>query len=554
MAAATSRQPILRHRRTRLADKDLIVSLLAFGFSSIFQLFWSVPSHAQGVGDPCLANLPVPSPAAHRVVQLVNCSNQTLLGTANAAHKINEPPTSVLPREKTWVMTAYPPPPGTHTNVLTIDIPPAWEDTIGTKTEGALGPNFWARTGCRYDTTYGIAQCETGGCSGFYDCSKALLGPPVGATLAEWTFYQEGTLQDHPDISAVNGVNLNIDIQPVGGSTNNPALPNDPQWLAQNYPLTVHGADLRTPGQELGQCRREFQLKRSDLTGYTTPPTPPGQALYAFVIVDGNGIPQDPVGDGTVACFSNCGRYEFPKVPDASCSDSDPDCHLWKTFCLNAPASAYGKSCTTDRDCYYDGINYGIACWDNGTTTACGGRGFIKDASCDPTVCTFQYGYLESKAWQPPYKRCTDVTSDESACIGDDTVHEVMRKAYTWPNDPQVYGGDAPLYRIIFAPGGTDAPITPSVGPIPGGTRESGIPLCSTLPDIYNYVSQYSGPGLTKCDKPCDVPVNSQCPGFKPPAATFGIAYPGATTAHPWACNFDPKGGGGNNGVMCRWN
>jgi hypothetical protein len=148
----------------------------------------------------------------------------------------------------------------------------------------------------------------------------------------------------------------------------------------------------------------------------------------------------------------------------------------------------------------------------------------------------------------------TDVTSDESACIGDDTVHEVMRKAYTWPNDPQVYGGDAPFYRIIFAPGGTDVPITPSVGQIPGGSRESGIPLCSTLPDIYNYVSQYSGPGSTKCDKPCDVPVNSQCPGFKPPAATFGIAYPGATTAHPWACNFDPKGGGGNNGVICRWN
>jgi hypothetical protein len=75
-----------------------------------------------------------------------------------------------------------------------------------------------------------------------------------------------------------------------------------------------------------------------------------------------DGIPQDPaVGDGTVACFSNCGRYEFPKVPAAGCSDSDANCHLWKAFCLNAPASAYGKSCTTDRDCYYNGTNYGIA-------------------------------------------------------------------------------------------------------------------------------------------------------------------------------------------------
>jgi hypothetical protein len=85
-----------------------------------------------------------------------------------------------------------------------------------------------ARTGCRYDTTNGIAQCETGGCSSFYDCSKALKGPPAGATLAEWTFdQQKGTdHQDFPDISAVNGVNLNMDIQPVGGSTTASCAPN----------------------------------------------------------------------------------------------------------------------------------------------------------------------------------------------------------------------------------------------------------------------------------------------------------------------------------------
>jgi hypothetical protein len=102
MTAATSRQPVRRGKRTRLAAKVLIVSLLAFGFSSIFQLFWSVPSHAEG----CLASLPVPTPALHRVVQLVNCSNQTLLGTANAAHNLANSPTPVLPREGTWVMVA----------------------------------------------------------------------------------------------------------------------------------------------------------------------------------------------------------------------------------------------------------------------------------------------------------------------------------------------------------------------------------------------------------------------------------------------------------------
>ena len=35
-----------------------------------------------------------------------------------------------------------------------------------------------------------------------------------------------------------------------------------------------------------------------------------------------------------------------------------------------------------------------------------------------------------------------------------------MPKAYSWPNDPQVYGGDTPAYRVIFAPGGTTETIT----------------------------------------------------------------------------------------------
>jgi hypothetical protein len=313
------------------------------------------------------------------------------------------------------------------------------------------------RTGCRYDVANGLAQCETGGCSGIYDCSGALLGPPTGATLAEWTFYQATTVGgntyylDHPDISAVNGVNLNLDIQPVGGLPADPINSKDPQWLAQNYPLTVHGADLRTAGDGLGQCSGGFQLKRSDLTGVTTPPTPPGQALYGFVISDADGVPQDPAGDGTVGCFSNCGRYEFPTTPASDCSDTNADsrCFLHKAFCLYLPADSgvYGKTCKTEADCWYNGVNYGIACRDNGNgKPVCSGRGFIKNASCDPSVCTFQKG-----AWQPPYAQCTTVSNDSSQCIGDDTVHAVMRKAYTWPNDPQVYGGGTRRFTESFS-------------------------------------------------------------------------------------------------------
>ena len=67
---------------------------------------------------------------------------------------------------------------------------------------------------------------------------------------------------------------------------------------------------------------------------------------------------------------------------------------------------------------------------------------------------------------------------DPNACIGDDTVHQVMPKVYTWPNDPEVFGGDAPLYRVIFSPGNTLLPIT---------ELTAGFPLCSSLPSVYNY-------------------------------------------------------------------
>ena len=48
MTGATSRQPIRRHRRTRLANKVLIFSLWALGFSSI--LFFGTV-HAQAAPD-----------------------------------------------------------------------------------------------------------------------------------------------------------------------------------------------------------------------------------------------------------------------------------------------------------------------------------------------------------------------------------------------------------------------------------------------------------------------------------------------------------------------
>ena len=255
-------QAIHRHKRSRVVEKILIVALLAFGFSSGFQLWWTLRAQADGVSglinapsdqlknlgqaegpnaklkstpDPCLAKVPTPQikDGLHRVIQLVNCSKATLLGTANAAQQQFKNPLPVLPREGTWEMK----PVGSagNENVLTIDIPLGWENTKcpeGQKNcEGIVGPRIWARTGCRIDVAFDKAQCETGGCGGRYDCSAARLAASVGTTIAEWTLaepVQNSTvppikyLKDSPDISAVDGENLNMDIQPLGATPRNP--------------------------------------------------------------------------------------------------------------------------------------------------------------------------------------------------------------------------------------------------------------------------------------------------------------------------------------------
>jgi hypothetical protein len=143
---------------------------------------------------------------------------------------------------------------------------------------------------------------------------------------------------------------------------------------------------------------------------------------------------------------------------------------------------------------------------------------------------TYPYGYVDpvTKAkyysTQPPFGHCSDVTSDPTACIGDDTIHSVMPYAYSWPNDPETFDGDAPLYRVIFAPGG--APSTPPI------TAAGPIPSCSELPKIYDFASQ-----------------NKLCANIKG-NSEFAVAVP-MTAANPnWACIL-PSGDSGDNGVIC---
>jgi hypothetical protein len=530
-------------------------TFFACPFSLVFPLFFTVPVQGQSCSQSDLDKLPVPlvMPPSHRVVQLINCSGVEMLGATNAAGLQQVP---VLPREGTWVMQPY----GTTDQqghlpyILTIDIPPEWENTNG---KGTNGPNIWARTGCRYDPTasrtkvpdgLGIAQCETGGSGGVYDTSKAKKGPPGGTTITEWTFYKPDS--NHPDyftdgfdISAVNGVSLTVDIQGVGGSPDN-KYSCDPWWLSKNYPLSAHGVDLR--GSNL--CPNSSRLMRSDLTPENkhNPSWP-----YGFVIVDKNGMPESYTyqgkkwGDTVVGCFSNCGKYEFPSVPNPNCDPkTDPTCYAWTVFCSKTNPDNPQK-CPMGKDSECD-LNF--ACWINpgsDTDHTCQPRGFIQKKACAGDVCTFPYGFPNNcfkppkpdDAGQPPFGRCKDVISGAPkgpkqppvVCIGDDTVHGVMPHAYSWPSDAQSYSFDAPVYRILFAPGGTDVPIAPSVGP--------KLPLCSSLPSIYNYATWGLPNGL------CSGPINN--------GAKYGIALPKDAPNPSWQCDLSTETG--DNGVICQW-
>ena len=188
-------------------------------------------------------------------------------------------------------------------------------------------------------------------------------------SLAEWTFRDENG-NAAPDISVVDGVNLTMDIVPLGPHSSTPVGPVNPAfWLGgANLPLSQCGQDLRAT------CPAAFELSRKDLTFF---------------------VSGDDGGDDVVGCFSNCGQYKFQGQLTGACPDgfrcageppmscaadpsADPTCYYWKTFCAAVPAgdpdNIYGRACSTDADCPQNG-----ACWDRGTgSKKCEPRAFNK--------------------------------------------------------------------------------------------------------------------------------------------------------------------------------
>jgi hypothetical protein len=400
--------------------------------------------------------------------------------------------------------------------VLTVDIPQQWENTVG---GGSLTPVFWPRTGCRYDIAHDIAQCETGPCSGFYDCSKANQTTTGPKSLFESVINDPANHGwSGPDVSVVDGVNINMDIQPLGPRTEH--MPTESHWL--DHPLVKCGGDQRDVPV---WCPERFALRRRNLANR--------------MFIEGS-----PGGDDVVGCFSNCGLYKYGPEgePMDTCNPdpaTDPRCYYWKIFCARFPPgpgnNPYQVPCTTDADCRQYGSCYnpclpGVHCrpCQNGPPgsgpACCDQRAVNKLPNCPPDQCTFPYT-PQTPFNQPPFGLCSDVTNatgDPDACIGDDTFHFVMPYGLTWPNDPETFVTDAHAIRIILQPGGTVIPITPA-GPIP---------LCSSLPAAYDYPKAVN-----------------DCSGVA--AKVFASAK---LAPELWSC--DIKGGSRASiprGVLCRW-
>ena len=349
----------------------------------------------------------------------------------------------------------------------------------------------------------------------------------------------------------------------------NPTSKTDCNWLAYNWPLTVHGADLREPAQCQAATSGVFQLFRSDID--KTVSILPNYPLLGYVIVDGNGNPTMPSGNNVLACFSNCGKYKFPEEKGkAGCNPAtDKNCYAWDTFCAGDPGITYGQACNSDADCPQNktGQNLNVACFQNfgpnkpgtcqirafykGTVSQCNNKNdpqFAAPASA--VACNNTYGSINpldqgganqyDYGDQPIVGSCSKVifggTGKPVDCVGDDTLHSVLHGAYTWPNDPEVFGGDAPVYQVVFSPGGNGkAPITAA----------QPLPVCDSLPT--NYM-----PSQNRTN--CSISIDHQYAEFGIGRVQNAGSQQWFSSGHDWPCSAGSQRGSGDNGVVCRWN
>jgi chitodextrinase len=159
-----------------------------------------------------------------------------------------------IPNGGGWAMA-----PGATT---TISVPGTWSG------------RFWGRTGCSFNAS-GVGNCETGDCGGHLACNGAGGVPP--ASLAEFTL-ANGTGTDIYDVSFVDGFNVPMTVQTVGGTkTSDPYHCTDAGCAADLNPGCPAGLQVKNSAGKIVACNSACGAFNTDQYccrgAYNTPAT-----------------------------------------------------------------------------------------------------------------------------------------------------------------------------------------------------------------------------------------------------------------------------------------
>ncbi|MEV6006469.1 thaumatin family protein [Streptomyces sp. NPDC051976] len=121
--------------------------------------------------------------------------------------------------------------------------------TLGVRVPDHWNGRFWGRTGCTFDAA-GRGHCETGDCDGRFQCPGY---GKIPASLAEFNLNAWSGL-DFYDVSLVDGSNLPMYINLVGGTTKDPISANGCSAAGCTHAVDCPAALRVTAGSRVVGC------------------------------------------------------------------------------------------------------------------------------------------------------------------------------------------------------------------------------------------------------------------------------------------------------------
>ncbi|MFF7154885.1 thaumatin family protein [Streptomyces sp. NPDC008139] len=122
--------------------------------------------------------------------------------------------------------------------------------TLSVRVPDHWNGRFWGRTGCSFDAS-GRGHCETGDCDGRFQCPGYGVIP---ATLAEFNLNSWDGM-DFYDVSLVDGSNLPMYINLVGGTTKDPISANGCSAAGCTHAVDCPAALQVKPGGRVVGCQ-----------------------------------------------------------------------------------------------------------------------------------------------------------------------------------------------------------------------------------------------------------------------------------------------------------